>query len=154
MGDELTGVRLGDEEENESPLHSETRDVDVLIFLVLQSINGKRVPDVNGREVDAGGSLRGLVELGLTTTLNVGARETLREKYPDLFRALFLAVFVPCIGFIGISLFAGCCWLFGRVRWFLSRLWLGGNPVRPARSLGLHGLSILSDFWCGFARHN
>ena len=61
MGDELTGVRLGDEEENESPLHSETRDVDVLIFLVLQSINGKRVPDVNGREVDAGGSLRGLV---------------------------------------------------------------------------------------------
>ena len=63
--DELTGVRLGDEEENKTLLRSEGGDVDVFIFLVFQSIAGKRVPDVNGREVDAGGPLRGLGELGL-----------------------------------------------------------------------------------------
>jgi len=65
VGDELTGICLGDEEENESLLRGEGGDVDVLIFLVLQSIAGKRVPDINIREVGAGGLLRGLVELGL-----------------------------------------------------------------------------------------
>jgi hypothetical protein len=62
--EELTGIRLGDKEENKSLLRSEGRDIDVLIFLVLQSITRKRVPDVNRREVGAGGPLR-FVELGL-----------------------------------------------------------------------------------------
>ena len=35
QGNEFTGIRLGDEEENKSLLHNESRDVDVLIFLVL-----------------------------------------------------------------------------------------------------------------------
>ena len=65
-GGGLTGVRLGDEEENETLLCGEGRDVDVLVFLGFQSVAGKSVPDVNRREVDAGRPLCGLVELRLT----------------------------------------------------------------------------------------
>ena len=54
---ELTGIRLGDEEENESLLRGESRDVDVLIFLVLQSVARESAPYVNRREVGAGGPL-------------------------------------------------------------------------------------------------
>lgn len=57
MGDELTGIRLGDEEENKSLFRSESRDVDVLIFLILQSITRESAPYVNRREVGAGGPL-------------------------------------------------------------------------------------------------
>jgi len=64
-GDELTGIRLGDQEENKSLFRGQSRDVDVLVLLVLQNMAGKRVPDVNGREVCAGGPLCGLVELSL-----------------------------------------------------------------------------------------
>ena len=57
MGDELTGICLGDEEENKSLFRSESRDVDVLIFLILQSITRESAPYVNRREVGAGGPL-------------------------------------------------------------------------------------------------
>jgi len=65
QGNELTGVRLGDEEENKSLLRGEGRDVDVLVFLGLQSVAGESVPNVNRREIDAGRPLCGLVELRL-----------------------------------------------------------------------------------------
>jgi len=53
-------------------------------------MTGKRVSNVNGREVCAGGPLCGLVELSLITTLNVCIHRTLIGKYPNLFRAVFL----------------------------------------------------------------
>lgn len=66
-GRELTGIRLGDEEENKSLLRSESRDVNVLVFLVLQSVARKSVPNVKGCEVDGGGPLRGVVEFSLNS---------------------------------------------------------------------------------------
>jgi len=35
QGNKLTGIRLGDEEENKTLLRGESRDIDVLVFLVL-----------------------------------------------------------------------------------------------------------------------
>ena len=115
-GNELTGVRLGDEEENKSLLRSESRDVDILVFLGLQGVAGECVPNVNRCEVDVGGPLCGLVKLRLTDALNVSIRETLRGKYSNLFRTVFLAVFILCVAFLGTSLFARCGGLFGRFR--------------------------------------
>jgi len=88
------------------------------------------------------------------TMLNIGVREILRGKYSDLFRAVLLAVFALCVGFICMSLLAGCGGFFGWFRWLLGWLWLRGDSGRPAGSLSLYGLSILSDFGCGFAGHN
>lgn len=67
----LTGVRLGNEEENKSFLGGESRDFDVLIFLVLQSVAREGVSNVDSCKVCAGSPLRGLVEFSLAAMLNI-----------------------------------------------------------------------------------
>ena len=149
----LTGVRLGNEEENESFLSGESRDVDVLIFLVLQSIARKGVSNVNSREIYAGRSFCGFVEFSLRAMLNISVHGELTGGYSNLFRAVFLVVIVLCVVFIDISLFAGSGGFFGWFRRLLSWLWLGGDSSRPARRLSLCGVSVLSDFGRCFAGH-
>ena len=121
-GSKLTGVCLRNEEENEPLLSGESRDVDVLIFLVLQDETGKGVSNVNSHEVCAGRPLVRLVEFSLIVILNIWVDGKLMGGFSDLFRTVFLvflAIIVLCTGFFDIALFAGRCGFFG---WFCRLL--------------------------------